>query len=72
VNLKVEPLSVQDLEAELTHYESEFGMPSAAFASAYARGDATEILEETALDWLMAYEAWKLVSGADRRPLLDR
>ena len=69
LNLKVEPLSVQDLDAELTHYESEFGMTSAGFASAHARGEAIEILEETALEWLMALEAWKLVSDADRPPL---
>ena len=71
MNVKVESLSVQDLDAELTHYESEFGMPSAVFAGAYARGEAMEVLEETALEWLMAYQAWILVSGADR-PLRDQ
>ena len=66
MNVEVVHLTVQDLDAELAHYESEFGLPSAAFASAYARDEVMEILEQTALEWLMAYEAWILASGADR------
>jgi hypothetical protein len=63
VRLRVKPLSVQDLEANLTRYEGEFGMPSAAFADAYARGEAGDIPEATALDWFMTFQAWKLVSA---------
>ena len=69
MNVKVEPLSLTELEAELRYYEEEFGMPSSVFARAYARGEAAEILEETALEWVMAYLAWSLVSGNDRPPL---
>jgi hypothetical protein len=68
VNVKVEPLSVRELEAELRYYEEEFGVPSSVFVQAYARGEAPEILEETALEWVMAYESWRLVSGTPELP----
>ena len=64
MNVKVEPLGIKELEAELEYYEGEFGMSSPAFAQAYARGEAPGILEETALEWVMAYEAWCLVTGS--------
>ncbi len=66
--VKVEPLGVQEFEAELRYYEEEFGMPSVAFVQAYASGENPEILEETALEWVMAYESWRLVSGTPERP----
>ena len=68
MNVKVEPLGVRELEAELRYYEEEFGMPSEVFVQAYAAGEAPEILEETALEWIMAYESWRLVSGTPKRP----
>jgi hypothetical protein len=63
VNVKIEPMGVSELEAELRYYEAEFGMSSAAFVQAYRGGEAPEILEEVALEWVMAYEAWRLVAG---------
>ncbi len=62
MNVKVEPMSVSELEAELRYYEGEFGMSSAAFVQAYRGGEAPEILEEVALEWVMAYDAWDLVA----------
>lgn len=68
MNVKIEPMSIGELEAELRYYETEFGMPSAAFVQAYARGEAPpEILEEVALEWMMAYESWRLVADHPER-----
>ena len=68
MNVKVEPQGIRELEAELKHYEGEFGTPSPVFAHAYARGKAPEILEETALEWVMAYAAWCLVTESTADP----
>lgn len=67
MNVKVEPLGIRELEAELRFYEEEFGMPSEVFVQAFVAGEAPEILEETALEWAMAYESWRLVSGTRER-----
>lgn len=73
MNVKIEPLPIRELEAELRYYEGEFGMSSEAFARAYAANEAGEILEETALEWVMAYEAWRLVTAsAPQAPPLKR
>lgn len=63
MNVEIEPMNVRELEAELKHYEAEFDMSTAAFVEAYGRGQTPEILEEIALEWVMAYEAWRLLSG---------
>jgi len=63
MNVAVEPMGIGELETELRHNEDEFGMSSATFIAAYRAGEAPEVLEEVALEWVMAYEAWKLVAG---------
>ncbi len=67
MNVKSEPLRIHELEAELEYYETEYGLTSAAFAEAYANGRAPEILEEIGLEWMMAYEAWRLVGGTSEQ-----
>lgn len=62
--VRIEPLRIEDLEAELRYYESEHGMSSEAFARAYAEGESRGLVEETALEWVMAYETWRIAQRA--------
>jgi hypothetical protein len=67
MSVRVEPISLKDIEYQLQQYEEWSGMSTADFVASYSDGRLPQD-DEPYLSWFMTYDAWRLASEArDRR-----